>query len=201
MTHKVNWRTSLQPLLDYISRNTATLLLYGILFGAILLFYSQVVGGYVTLFLVILLGAYAFSMTISFKAMKKLEKYEKDGCLTFPRIARLSFRIACPIYWCWFLFSFVPIMSVDAWYITGFPITMVSAFPLKSLSDYWDNWIHIRRYDILIANDAHGLRNLHFRRSIHFSNYIKIRISESFYYFKIGICLTVFRCAPYRYRI
>lgn len=140
MTHKVNWRTSLQPLLDYISRNTATLLLYGILFGAILLFYSQVVGGYVTLFLVILLGAYAFSMTISFKAMKKLEKYEKDGCLTFPRIARLSFRIACPIYWCWFLFSFVPIMSVDAWYITGFPITMVSAFPLKSLSDYWDNW-------------------------------------------------------------
>ena len=91
MTHKVNWRTSLQPLLDYISRNTATAILYGLLFGAVILFYSQVVGGYVTLFLVILLGAYAFSMTISFKAMKKLEKYEKDGCLTFPRIVRLSF--------------------------------------------------------------------------------------------------------------
>ena len=140
MTHKTKWRASVQPFLDYISRNTATLLLYGILFGAIILFYSQVVGGYVTLFLVILLSAYAFSMTISFKAMKKLEKYEKDGCLTFSRIVRLSFRIACPIYWCWLLFSFVPIMSVDAWYITGFPITMVSAFPLKSVSDYWDGW-------------------------------------------------------------
>ena len=140
MIYKANWRTSLHPLLYYISRNTATLLLYGMLFGAILLFYSRVVGGYVTLFLVILLTAYAFSMTISFKAMKKLEKYEKDGCLTFWKIVRLSFRIACPIYWCWFLFSFVPIMSVDAWYITGFPITMVSAFPLKSVSDYWNGW-------------------------------------------------------------
>ena len=140
MLHKATRRTALAPLLEYFQKNTATAILYGLLFGSVILFYSQVVGGYVTLFLIILLGAYAFSMTISFKAMKKLEKYEKDGCLTFPRIARLSFRIACPIYWCWLLFSFVPIMSVDAWYITGFPITMVSAFPLKSVSDYWIGW-------------------------------------------------------------
>ena len=140
MTHHAKWRAALAPLVEYFAKNTATTILYGLLFGAVILFYSQVAGGYVTLFLVILLAAYAFSMTVSFKAMKKLEKYEKDGCLTFPRIARLSFRIACPIYWCWLLFSFVPIMSVDAWYITGFPITMVSAFPLKSVSDYWNGW-------------------------------------------------------------
>ena len=45
MTPNAKWRASVQPFLDYISRNTATLLLYGILFGAILLFYSRVVGG------------------------------------------------------------------------------------------------------------------------------------------------------------
>ena len=75
MTYHGKWRTALAPLFEYFQKNTATAILYGLLFGAVILFYSQVVGGYVTLFLVILLTAYAFSMTISFKAMKKLEKY------------------------------------------------------------------------------------------------------------------------------
>jgi len=141
----------------YLREKSIILLLYALLAAGIFIFYKNVVGLYATLFLIAVLAAYCISMAGSFFAMKKFLKAEKEQRLTPALTARLSFVIALPVYWCWLLFSLIPITSYYAWSITGFPLAIVSAFPLKAVADFWHGihkivfWgIHILLYPLFL---------------------------------------------------
>ena len=123
--------------LKYIRQNGILIAVYILLFILFYNAYSEIVGEYVTLVIVVLFFSYTVCMAISHRAMSEILKHERTFTLTFEIVAKQSFQIGLPIYWLWFLFSLIPIPDYEIWLITGLPVTVLGAMPLESVADYW----------------------------------------------------------------
>ena len=130
-------KTALKRICEYISKNILAWLTYALCVTVFVVFYREIVGINGTAILIAIFVSYGFCMILNFVGLQKFVKNEKAGTLTFKKIFGLTFLILSPIYWCWIILSIVPISTYEVWFITGFPISIISFLPIKEVAEYW----------------------------------------------------------------
>ena len=118
-------------------------ILEGLLYFILYICYQKTIGAHSALVLIVFLALYLGSMVVSDFAKKKLICFEKQNNVTFKRLFFFSILVLCPIYLFWFLISIIPIFSYEIWFVTGFPIILISGIPLYVLSEYWKSTLKI----------------------------------------------------------
>ena len=106
-------------------------------YAVVFVFYRNIVGWSVALALSVVFAVYASAMVLSAFGTKRLLAYERAGVLRGKRLILSSCAVASPIYFLWIILSLIPIDNYNIWFLTGFPVAVVSAFPLIALSDHF----------------------------------------------------------------
>ncbi len=130
-------RVVLKRICEYISKNIVAWLTYAMCLVLCFGFYRDIVGINGTFILFVVVFLYGVCMLLNYIGMRKILKHEKEGSLTFKKTFGLTFAVLSPIYWCWIILSVVPISTYEVWFITGFPISIISFLPLKEVANYW----------------------------------------------------------------
>ena len=113
-------------------------ILFAVLSVVIFAVYQKIIGAFATLLLLAFLLLYSGAMTLCWFASSKLNQLEKSGRVTKKSLLGLSILMASPIYLVWSIFSLIPILSYEAWLITGLPTTAFTALTLHSIATYWE---------------------------------------------------------------
>lgn len=120
-------------------------------YALVFVFYWKIAGVTVAAALAVVLAAYGASMAVCEIGKRRLLAIEKSGALTNRMLILCSLMIVCPIWLLWLLLSLIPIQNYNIWFITGFPVALLSAFPLIALSDHFEKR---HRLPFFLANAA-----------------------------------------------
>lgn len=123
----------MRNVLRILKNNIASLIPFFVAF----LCYYRMLGVTATLLLAVFFVGYALTMTASYYAQNKLLHDQAHNACTPKRTMGLSLLILCPIYLFWLLFSIIPIPVWEVWFITGFPIVVISSIPSYVVLDGW----------------------------------------------------------------
>ena len=118
-------------------QNIRKYILEGFLYFFLYVCYQKIIGANGALILTVFLVLYGATITISNFAKEKLIFLERQNNVTPKKLFYFSIFILCPIYLFWLLISVIPIISYEAWFITGFPIMVVCSIPCYVVSEYW----------------------------------------------------------------
>ena len=106
-------------------------------YAVVFVFYRKLVGWSAALALSVVFAVYASAMVLSALGTKTLLAYERAGVLRGWRLILSSCAVASPIYFLWIILSIIPISNYNIWFLTGFPVAVISAFPLIALSEHF----------------------------------------------------------------
>ena len=127
-------------------------------YAIVFFFYRQLVGWTVALALSVVLATYAAAMVISAFGTKRMLAYERSEALTNKRLILCTLAVASPIYFLWIILSIIPIVNYNIWFLTGFPVAVISAFPLIAISGHYSKrWrvlfylLHVLLYIFLLT--------------------------------------------------
>ena len=118
-------------IIGFICKNVLLLFLYFLLFICC----RKIIGTSPAITLIVIFNIYGSSMAISYYGQAKLIHFEKTNSLTIKNFFGFSVLIASPIYSLWLLVSIIPIFVYEVWFITGFPIILLTCLPLYTLSN------------------------------------------------------------------
>lgn len=103
-------------------------------FAIMFLIFWLISGPYVAIFTLFLFSTYSTAMDIGKKAKRTYNRLAPTKTLTEKQTMLLSLQNGMLIYWYWGLVSLIPITTYAAWFIVGFPITLLSSIPLRELA-------------------------------------------------------------------
>ena len=106
-------------------------------YAVVFVFYRKLVGWSAALALSVVFAVYASAMVLSALGTKTLLAYERAGVLRGWRLILSSCAVASPIYFLWIILSIIPIYNYNIWFLTGFPVAVISAVPLLALSEHF----------------------------------------------------------------
>lgn len=121
--------------IEDIKENPRRAAVTAISFLFMFLIFWLISGPYVAIFTIFFFSTYSTAMDIGNKAKRTYNRLAPTETLTESRTMLLSVQNGMLIYWYWGIVSLIPITTYEAWFIIGFPITLLSSIPLKELAN------------------------------------------------------------------
>lgn len=107
-------------------------------FVAIFFSFRALSGTNAAIFFLSFFFIYMLTTIASHHGMTKLGVYERNGALTTKNRLGFSLLTCFPTYFMWIISAVFPVKTWYAWVLTGFPLIVISVFPIFAICDeYW----------------------------------------------------------------